>query len=448
MDALGGSDGRNAELARDALHRALGRGGIEPLAAAQEVRGIEQTEHDIGVGDRGGPATAAIAGGPRIGARALRPDVEDAARVHPRDGAAARAEGVDVDGGHRHLLAGHAFVACQLGLAALDQGDVGAGAAHVEGDEIALAEQPRRVAAAGDAAGRARQHGARGQSHRVGDRGHTAMGLHDEHFSGVPGRAEPLSEALQVMPESRAHIRIDHRRAEALVLLDLGQHLGGEGHVSVGQSPAQGLERGLLVARVAIRVQVAYRDGIDAGVFEPLDGRIQRTPVERDLHAAVETHPLAHVEAPRAWHERHRRRHAEVVAIVLEPLAHLDDVAVALGGEHPHRGAFALEERVRGHRRAVDGKVGLAEKPRQIQPELGGQQLEAVHHADRGILGSRSRLGERDAAGLVHSDQVREGSSHINSDAKHQRPFRGRFVTKPFFTSAARADLSRRAGGP
>src|ERR1700675_3787774 len=45
-------------------------------------------------------------------------------------------------------------------LARDDQADVGAGAAHVERDQIRLAREPRRVDAAGDPAGRPRQHAA------------------------------------------------------------------------------------------------------------------------------------------------------------------------------------------------------------------------------------------------------------------------------------------------
>src|SRR5215510_677063 len=70
------------------------RRGTSTVAAAQEVGGIKEAEDDVGVGHGSRSAAAAVAGGAGQGARALRPDVENAARVHVGDGAAARAQGV------------------------------------------------------------------------------------------------------------------------------------------------------------------------------------------------------------------------------------------------------------------------------------------------------------------------------------------------------------------
>jgi hypothetical protein len=117
--------------------------------------------------------------------------VEDAARVDPGDRSAPRAEGVDVDAGQRDLAPSDRLVAGQVRLAALEQRDVGAGAAHVEGDEIALVQEPRGVAAARDAAGRAREHRARGQAHRVRDGGHATVRLHDQHVALVARLPQP-----------------------------------------------------------------------------------------------------------------------------------------------------------------------------------------------------------------------------------------------------------------
>ena len=130
--------------------------------------------------------------------------------------------------GSATLLGPDGLVACQLGLAVLEERDVGGGAAHVEGDEVAVAQEPRRVPAARDAARGAGEHRARGQPHRVGDARDAAVRLHDEDLARVAARLEPLREAPQVGRQRRADVGIDHRRAEALVLLDLRQHLRGE----------------------------------------------------------------------------------------------------------------------------------------------------------------------------------------------------------------------------
>ena len=80
-----------------------------------------------------------------------------------------------------------------------------------------------------------------------------------------------------------------------------------------------------------------------------------------DLDAAVGADALAHAEPALARHQLHRRRQAQVVAIVLQPLAHLEDVAMALGGEQADLGALALEQRVGGDRRAVDDALRLGQ---------------------------------------------------------------------------------------
>ena len=116
------------------------------------------------------------------------------------------------------------------------------------------------------------------------------------------------------------------------------------------------------MARIAVGVQIAHRDGFDAGTFQRLDRGGERGAVERRLDRAVGAHALRHAEPQRARHELFRRRHAEVVAIVLQALAHLDDVAVALGGEQADLGALVLEQRVGGDRGAVHDALGLREQ--------------------------------------------------------------------------------------
>ncbi len=105
---------------------------------------IEEAEDDVGVGDGGRRAALAVGGGTRIGSCALRAHVQDSAG-DPGDRPAAGAQRVNVEARQRHLRDAHPLFARELRLAILKQGDVGAGAAHVEGDQIALAEQAHAV---------------------------------------------------------------------------------------------------------------------------------------------------------------------------------------------------------------------------------------------------------------------------------------------------------------
>ena len=192
---------------RDRVHRALRGAEVEPRAAAEEVPGIEIAQDQVGVGHGGGRAALAVARRARLGARALGPDVQDAAGVHPGDRAAARAERDDVEARQRHLLARDRPVRREVRLAVLEERDVGAGPAHVEGDQVALAEEPRAVAAPRHAARRARQHRAGGEPHGVGDRRHAAVRLHDQHRPGVARLDEPLGQAREVARRARARRR-------------------------------------------------------------------------------------------------------------------------------------------------------------------------------------------------------------------------------------------------
>src|SRR5258706_23141 len=62
-DALGGGERVGAERLGQRRDGALGGGHVEADAAAEEVAGIEQAAHEIGVGHRGRGAAAAIPGG-------------------------------------------------------------------------------------------------------------------------------------------------------------------------------------------------------------------------------------------------------------------------------------------------------------------------------------------------------------------------------------------------
>ena len=63
---------------------------MQAKAPADEVVGVEEPAQEEGVGERRFGRATAVAGGPRIGARAARPDLENPDGVEPRNGAATR----------------------------------------------------------------------------------------------------------------------------------------------------------------------------------------------------------------------------------------------------------------------------------------------------------------------------------------------------------------------
>ena len=198
---------------------------IEPPVAAEEIVRIEIAEDEVGVGHGCVGAALAVAGRPRHRAGAFRPDMQDAAGIDPRDRAAAGADARDVEAVQRDAVAADLAVHDQRRRAVHHQADVGRGAAHVERDQVFGPDQARGIDAAGDPAGRSRQHGAGREPPGLGDRRDAAMRLDDQRRPLIAGLAEPGFEPRQIARQHRADIGVDDRRRDPLELLDLRQDL-------------------------------------------------------------------------------------------------------------------------------------------------------------------------------------------------------------------------------
>src|SRR5205814_4373592 len=357
------------------------------------------------------------AGGPRRGAGAFRPDMQDAAGIDPRDRAAAGADRGDVEAAQRDAVAGDLAVHDERRLAVHDEADVGTRAAHIEGDQVRLAEEARRVDAARGAAGRARQNRAGGKAPGLADRGDAAMRLDDQGRAAIAGLGEARFQPREIARQHRADIGVDDRRRDPLELLDLRQDRGGQRDIGVGERAGERLARLTLVTRVAPGVQIADRDRFDALALEHGDRSFERGWVERRVDAAIGADALTYRQAQPARHELLGRRHAEVVAVILQPLAHLDDIAVAFGGEETEPCALVFEERIRRDGRAVNDALGVAKQRGAVDPEAAGQLRKAFDHPKRGSLRRRRDFGERRQTALVDRDKIGEGAADIDADA-------------------------------
>ena len=127
--------GREREgLAQPGKRRPRGR-EVQGHGPAQEEGRVETAQDQIGIGDGGRFAAAAIGDGSRLGPGALRADMQQPALVDPGDGAAARPDGAHGDAGDGD---GDAEIDLELRgilLTALeDQPDIRAGAADIEGE--------------------------------------------------------------------------------------------------------------------------------------------------------------------------------------------------------------------------------------------------------------------------------------------------------------------------
>ncbi len=252
------------------------------------------------------------------------------------------------------------------------------------------------------------------------------MGVHDERRHRQPGRAQPRFEPRQVVPHQRPDQRVRHRGREALELLYFREHVGGAGDERFGQTRPRRLRGALLVRRVGPGVQEADRDRLHLFGCKPVEGRMQRNPVELRLHPAVGTHPFPHRQTQGPWHERLRRRQAKVVALGLQSFPHLDHVAVALRDQHRDPRALALQQRVGGHRHPVDQPGGRTQEGCKREPEPVGDELQPFHHPDRLIPRRAHRLGGCEATVRPGSHHIGERAADIDADrvGRHARGWR------------------------
>ena len=139
--------------------------------------------------------------------------------------------------------------------------------------------------------------------------------------------------------------------------------------MDVAERLAHRLADALLVLGVQEREQQADGDGVDLGLAQRLDRRLEALLVER-LELAVRPHPLADGEAAVARHERLGAALGEVVERGQVLARELDQVAETLGGDERGARAAALEQRVGGDRHAVREGGHL----------IGVDALERIHH--------------------------------------------------------------------
>ncbi len=120
----------------------------------------------------------AIAGRSRIGARALGTHAQQPAFVHARDGAAARADGMDIE--HRHADRKSVDGSLQgFARLAVAQAYVGGRAAHIEAENARESGELGYFERADHAAGGSGEHGADRVPARFLGRHETAVRLHD-----------------------------------------------------------------------------------------------------------------------------------------------------------------------------------------------------------------------------------------------------------------------------
>ena len=281
VDAPGGAHQVQAERPADArLDRRAPPRAVEPHRAAEEEVRIEVAEHQVGVGHGRLGAALAVAGRPGLGAGAVRPDLE---RPRPSIRAMlpppAPISIISITGtltGRplpflKRYLRSTSNCGAISGSPSLDQAGLGGGAAHVEREQARAVDQPAVVRRRERARGRAGLDQAHGKPARGLDVAHAAVRLHDEQVAGDAERAQRVLESLQIALGEALHVDVGERGRGALVLADLGHHLAGQRAGDLRRVRAQQLADRPLVRRIAVAVQQADRDRLDALGAQGLD---------------------------------------------------------------------------------------------------------------------------------------------------------------------------------
>ena len=157
------------------------------------------------------------------------------------------------------------------------------------------------------------------------------MRLNDQDRPRIARLHQALRQLVQIGGQFRADIGVYHGGGNAVELFYLRKHIRGEGDVSIRHCRLNGVRRGTFMHIVAPGMQVTHGDGFHAGSFQIGDSRVQGTLVQRCFHPPVRAHALPHTKTQGTRHQLHRRRHAQIIAVVLQPLAHFNDVAMAFG---------------------------------------------------------------------------------------------------------------------
>ncbi len=410
---------RDRQRVRDLVGDGLGcLGGVEPHAPAEEIVGAEITEHQVAIGDGRHRAAAAVAGGARRGAGALRPDLERAEAVDRRDGAAARAHGVDVEHRYRQIAPFDLAAAGDQRLARLDQRHVARRAAHVEGDDVRESGRAAQMGARRHPAGRPRKHGGDGAARGGRERRHAAVRLHDVFLPRGDARlGQAPIELTDVAREDRLQIGVDDGRAQPIVLADLRQHLGRERDAAARHFLDDDLAHAGFVLRMEKREQQAHRDRIETLRGELACGFAQRRLVERPQHVAAKIDALLHLAGQARRHQRNGLVVHDVEdrgAIGAGLLADRIDAAKSFRHQQPGLGALAFQQRVGSDRGAMAKVADVGRRGAALE-----QRLDARQDRPRRIVGRRRELGDRyRAGGLVEIDEIRERPSGIDRDAE------------------------------
>jgi hypothetical protein len=403
----------HANPAGEALDGFLGQRAVQRHASAEKPIRVEEARYEKGVGEGGVVAAAPVAGWARMGPGAVRADLGHPDLVDPCHRAPARADGGHPHHGHHHGDTADVLTGAGARTSTLDDRDVGAGSADVQGDDVWPSRLTGHVGGADDPRGRPGQERRRRLPARGRHRHDAAVGSGDVWRRGDAPGGERLLEAFEIAPHLGLHVRVEHGERRPLVLARLGPDVGRHAYRQPGSDRLGDRPRAALVGGVAIRVEERDHETLDALIEQAAHGVVDAPLVEQRVDTAVGAEPLAHFGDSGPRDQGQRARAVEVERVGQAQALKLQHVAKAVRDEEAEPGARALDQRVHGDGGAVDDRADLAE----VDAVLVRQAFQAQAHRLGKLGGGRWHLEPDQFAGRrVEEGEVGEGPADVDAE--------------------------------
>ena len=174
---------------------------------------------------------------------------------------------------------------------------------------------------------------AHGKARRSFARGDAAARQHDEEAAAKTDLVQARLQLGKIIRHPLLDVNIRQRRAGALELANLGDHLGAERYANLRRDFRDDFRRALFVGWIAKTIEIANADRLDALVAQRGDKLAHKRFVQLLQNTAVGRHALGHVEAQMARHQRFGQIQIEIVKLVAVFPANFDGVAKASGGQ-------------------------------------------------------------------------------------------------------------------
>ena len=178
--------------------------------------------------------------------------------------------------------------------------------------------------------------------------------LHDPECCANTLCCETRLDLSEVTPDDRHHVCVQDGRHRALVLADLGDDLGGKRERDRGSEPLRDLTDPLLVDRIAVCMKQAHRDRLCPARHQSLQ-RIRDFLVgQGEEYGTAMIDPFCHLDPQLARHDGIGIASLEVVDVIAELAADLDDVLEPACRDQARASTLAFDDQVR-HRRGRTG---------------------------------------------------------------------------------------------